>query len=69
MKQVERRRWILDSETPPGRRIKTRWHMTEEQAASYRRRNPVKIDGTREVIDLPETPEEQTLRNAHFRPG
>lgn len=53
MKQVERWQWIIDSETPPGRRVKTRWKMSETDAQAYARRNPVKVENTREVIDLP----------------
>jgi hypothetical protein len=63
MKQVERWQWIIDSDLP-GRRMKTRWKMTEQEAQDYRRRNPVKVEHTREVCLKPETPEEAGYRAA-----
>jgi hypothetical protein len=41
MKRVPFWYWIIDSETPPGKRRKTSWLMTEEQAQHYG--NPVKV--------------------------
>jgi hypothetical protein len=60
MMKVPLYRWIVDSETPPGRRIKTRHAMTEEVALS-RGGNPVKIEPPVQWIDVPETPDEQSV--------
>jgi hypothetical protein len=60
MKKVPLYRWIVDSDTPPGRRIKTRHAMSEEEAHA-RGRNPVRIDPPVMWIDVPETPEEQSV--------
>lgn len=40
-------RWMIPSETPPGRMVRSRWRMTEEEAAKYA--GAVKIEGTLEV--------------------
>lgn len=62
-KPTEFHRWFILSETQPGRRIKSTWHMTREQAME---RDPTAtpIPGTMEVRDLPESLEE-TLRDTH----
>jgi hypothetical protein len=65
MKRVPLYRWIIDSETRPGRRVKTRHAMTEELALS-RGGNPVRIDPPVQWIDVAETDEE---RAAHLTPG
>lgn len=67
MKRVARYRWITDSETPPGRREKTRHHMTADEAHA-RHTNAVPIESTLEWIDLPETDEERAQRMQQRKP-
>lgn len=57
MKQVEFWQWVVDSETPPGKRIKTRHHMTEADALA---RDPtaVRVPGSLIVRSLPVTEDE-----------
>ncbi|WP_200379411.1 hypothetical protein [Rubrivivax gelatinosus] len=40
-------RWWIQSETPPGRMVRSRWLMTEAEAAKYP--GAVKIEGTLEI--------------------
>ena len=67
MKRVTRYRWITDSETPPGRREKTRHHMTAEQAHA-RHTNAVPIESTLEWLDVPETEAEHDQRMQQRKP-
>jgi hypothetical protein len=62
-KRTEYWRWEINSTTPPGRRIKTKHHMTEAEALE---RDPtaVRVPGTLEVRDLPETDAER-LADTH----
>lgn len=59
MKRIEMHRWEVASETPPGRRVKTRHHMTREEAL-MRDPSAVPIPGTLRVVDLPEASDEKT---------
>jgi hypothetical protein len=64
MRKVEYWLWIVDSETPPGKRIKTRYRMTEADALA---RDPtsVKVPGSCEIREIPETDEEFARANFH----
>jgi hypothetical protein len=65
-KPTEFFRWLIQSDTLPGKRIQTRHHMTREQALA---RDPTAtpIPGTREVRNLPEN-EEEVHRMMHRLP-
>ena len=67
MKQVERYRWKVDSQTPPGRRITTRHYMTREQALD---RDPTAEPvGLPQYLYMPETPEELEQRLMQRKPS
>lgn len=68
MKQVARYRWIVDSETPPGRRTKTQHHMTVDEAHP-RHTNAVPIENTRQWLDMSETAEEIEKRRMQRKPS
>lgn len=57
--------WIVDSETPPGKRIKTRHRMTRETALERHGASAEPILSSREVRDLPETDEEMIRTYSH----
>lgn len=69
MKKVALYRWIVDSETPPGKRIKTRHAMSEETAMA-RGGNPVRIEPPVMWLDEGETEEEwdQIRASTHTQP-
>jgi len=64
MKTVEMWRWWVASETPPGKRIKTRHHMSREDAL---KRDPTAepVPGTMELREIAETPEEVMQRGPY----
>lgn len=68
MKQVEHWRWIVNSETPPGRRIKTSYRMTREEAL---KRDPTAepIPGTMILRDSAETEEESWALRQQRKPS
>lgn len=53
MKQVAYYQFIVDSETPPGRRIRTK-HKMDEATALERGGNPVRVEASLEWRDVPE---------------
>jgi hypothetical protein len=63
-KPTEFWRWIVNSESPPGKRIKTRHLMTREQALA---RDPTAepVPGSMEMRDLPETEDERGRMHFH----
>lgn len=67
MKRVERYRWNVESQTPPGRRITTRHYMTREQALD-RDATAVPV-GLPQFLDVPETPEEIDQRSMQRKPS
>lgn len=67
MKRVERYRWNVESQTPPGRRITTRHYMTREQALE---RDPTAEPvGLPQYIEVPETREEFAQRQLQRKPS
>lgn len=53
MKRVAYYQWIVDSETPPGRRVRTRYKM-DEATALARGGNPVRVDASMEWRNVAE---------------
>jgi len=68
MKTVEYWRWEVASETPPGRRIKTRHHLRREDALA---RDPTAtpIPGTMILREISETEEERWAAMAQRKPS
>lgn len=67
MKRVERYRWKVESQTPPGRRITTRHYMSREEALE---RDPTAEPvGLPQYLDLPNTPEEIEQRRMQRKPS
>jgi hypothetical protein len=66
MKKVERWRWDIESTSVPGKRVKTNYHLTEEEALE---RDPCaeRLPGTLEISEVPETLEE--ISNATYGRG
>ena len=64
MKKVEYWYWRMRSETAPHKITTTRWRMPEAEALE-RDPNAVRVPGTLEVRELPETDEEKAEH--HYR--
>lgn len=66
-KRVERYRWNVESQTPPGRRIATRHYMTREEALE---RDPTAEPvGLPQYLDMPDSPEEIEQRRMQRKPS
>lgn len=61
--------WELDDERRPGKRVRTRWRMDAAEAAHYADRNPERVPGTCEVLELPETAAERVAQSAVMPAG
>lgn len=68
MKRKEMYLWEVASETPPGRRVKTRYHMTREDALA---RDPTAkpIPGSLQVIEVREPGDPQPVAQGGQFPG
>lgn len=58
MKPTEFWLWMVPSETRPGKLVKTRHRMTEQQARERHGAAAQRVEGSCEVREMPETPEE-----------
>jgi hypothetical protein len=56
MRRVAFYLWLLPSDTKPGKKVKSRWRMTDEEAKRYP--GAERLDDTVEWRDLPSEPGE-----------
>lgn len=62
MKPVEFWLWMVPSDTRPGKQVKTRHRMTEQEARERYGAAAQRVEGSCEVRDLPETDAELYAR-------
>ena len=64
MRNVEVFRWNMASETKPGKRSNTTWHMTEEEALA---RDPTAtpVPGSGDVRVVPDSAEDEFRMHTH----